>query len=73
MLVKLQTTDYLIYAELDKTERVTHLVSKNRIPVQTCYTILHEIEARGDYDITWGLADDGYSNTVRIWRTTTER
>ena len=49
MLVKLQTTDYLIYAELDKAERVTHLASKNRIPVQTCYAILHEIEARGDY------------------------
>ncbi len=43
MLVKLQTTDYLIYAELDKTERVTHLASKNRIPVQTCYAILHEM------------------------------
>ena len=47
MLVKLQTTDSLIYAELDKTERVTHLASKNHIPVQTCYAILHEIEARG--------------------------
>ena len=31
MLVKLQTEDYLIYAELDKTERVTHLAAKNRI------------------------------------------
>ena len=31
MLVKLQTADYLIYAELDKTERITHLASKNRI------------------------------------------
>ena len=69
MLVKLQTADYLIYAELDKTERVTHLASKNRIRPQTCYTILHEIEARGDFQITWGLADDGYSDTVRISRT----
>ena len=68
MLVKLQTTDYLIYAELDKTERVTHLASKNRIRPQTCYAILHEIEARGDYDITWGLTDNGYSDTVRISR-----
>ena len=59
MLVKLQTADYLIYAELDKTERVTHLASKNRIPVQTCYAILHEIEARGDLQVTWGLADGG--------------
>ena len=68
MLVKLQTPEYLIYAELDKTERVTHLATKNRIPVQTCYAILHEIEARGDFQITWGLADDGYSNTVQISR-----
>ena len=68
MLVKLQTTDYLIYAELDKTERVTHLASKNRIPAGTCYAILHEIERRGDFQITWGLADDGYSDTVRILR-----
>ena len=28
MLVKLQTADYLIYAELDKAERVTHLASE---------------------------------------------
>ena len=68
MLVKLQTMDSLIYAELDKADRVTHLASKNRIPVQTCYAILHEIEARGDFQITWGLADDGYSDTVRISR-----
>ena len=68
MLVKLQTADYLIYTELDKTERITHLASKNRIRVDTCYAILHEIEAREDYDVTWGLADDGYSDTVRISR-----
>ena len=73
MLVKLQTVDYLIYAELDKTERVTHLASKNRIRPQTCYAILHEIEARGDFQITWGLADDGYSDTIRISRNTIER
>ena len=71
MLAKLQTADYLIYAELDKTERVTHLASKNRIPVQTCYAILHEIEQRGNFQITWGLADGGHTNTVRISRTTT--
>ena len=69
MLVKLQTPEYLIYAELDKTERVTHLALKNRIPVQTCYAIFHEIEQRGDYEVTWGLADDEYSDTVRISRT----
>ena len=68
MLVKLQMADYLIYAELDKTERITHLASKNRIRVQTCYAILHEIEARGDYEVSWGLADDGYSDTVRVSR-----
>ena len=68
MLVKLQTTDYLIYAELDKTESVAHLASKNRIRPQVCYAILHEIEARGDYQITWSLADDGYTDTVRISR-----
>ena len=68
MLVKLETTDYLIYAKLNKTERVTHLASQNRIHLRTCYAILHEIEARRDYQITWGLADDGYSNTVRISR-----
>ena len=52
---------------------VTHLASKNRIPVQTCYAILHEIEARGDYEVIWGTADDGYFDTVRISRITTER
>ena len=53
MLVKLQTTDYLIYAELNKTERVTHLASQNRIHLRTCYAILHEIERRGDFHVTW--------------------
>ena len=73
MLVKLQTVDYLIYAELNKTERITHLALKNRIPDETCYAILYEIERRGDYAVSWGVADDGYSDTVRISRTTTER
>ena len=73
MLVKLQTHQYLIYAELNKTERVTHLASQNRIHLRMCYAILYEIEQRGDYEITWGLADDGYSDTVRISRTTIER
>ena len=68
MLVKLQTTDSLIYAELNKTERVTHLAANNRIHLRTCYAILHEIERRGDFQVTWGLADDGYSDTVRISR-----
>ena len=68
MLVKFQTTEYLIYAELNTPERVTHLASKNQIHVQTCYAILHEIEARSDFHVTWGLADDGYSDTVRISR-----
>ena len=73
MLVKLQTTKFLIYAELDKTERVTHLASKNRIRPRTCYAILHEIEQRGDFQVTWGFADDGYSDTVRISRTKPKR
>ena len=68
MLVNLQTADYLIYAELNKTERVTHLASQNRIHLRTCYAILHEIEQRGDYQITWGFEDDGYADTVRISR-----
>ena len=68
MLVKLQTAEYLIYAERDKTERVTHLAAENRIRPRACYAILHEIEQRGDFHITWGLADDGYSDTVRISR-----
>ena len=68
MLMKLQTAEYLIYAELNKTECVTHLALKNRIPAQTCYAILHEIEQHGDYEVTWGLADDGCSDTVRISR-----
>ena len=68
MLVKLQTADYLIYAELNKTERVTHLASQNRIHLRTCYAILYEIERRGDFQVTWGLADDGYIDTVRISR-----
>ena len=69
MLVRLQTTEFLIYAELDATERVTHLAAKNRIRPRTCYAILHEIEHRGDFQVTWGFADDGYSDTVRISRT----
>ena len=68
MLAKLQTTKFLIYAELDKTERVTHLAAKNRIRPRTCYAILYEIEQRGDFHVTWGLADDGYADTVRISR-----
>ena len=68
MLVKLQTTKFLIYAELNKTERVTHLASKNRIRPRMCYAILYEIEQRGDFQVTWGFADDGYSDTVRISR-----
>ena len=31
MLVKLETTKFLIYVKLDKTEHVTHLAYKNRI------------------------------------------
>ena len=73
MLVKLQTTKFLIYAELDKTERVTHLAAKNRIRPRTCYAILYEIEQRGDFQITWGFADDGYSDTVRISRAKPKR
>ena len=69
MLVKLQTHQYLIYAELNKTERVTHLASQNSIHLRMCYAILHEIEQSGDYQVTWGLADDGYADTVRISRT----
>ena len=56
MLVKLQTTNFLIYAELDTPERVTHLASKKRIPTRTCYAILHEIEQRCDFQITWVVA-----------------
>ena len=63
MLVKLQTAKYLIYAE-----RVTHLVLKSRIDTGTCYAILHEIEARDDFQITWGFTDDGHTDTVRISR-----
>lgn len=69
MLVRLQTAKFLIYAELSKTERVTHLAAKNRIRPRTCYAILYEIEQRGDFQITWGFADDGYSDTVHISRT----
>ena len=54
MLVKLETTKFLIYAALDKTERITHLAAKNRIHARTCYAILHEIEQRGDFHVTWG-------------------
>ena len=68
MLVRLQTTKFLIYAELGTPQRVTDLASKNRIRPRTCYAILYEIEQRGDYQITWGFADNGYSDTVRISR-----
>ena len=69
MLVKLQTTDYLIYAELD-TDRARHTsgIEEPDTLAQTCYTILHEIEQRADFQVTWGLADNGYSDTVRISR-----
>ena len=60
-------------AELDTTERVTDLAAKNRIRPRTCYAILYEIEQRADYQITWGLTDDRYSDTVRISRNTIER
>ena len=68
MLVKLQTPQYLIYAELDTPERITDLALKNRIHTRTCYAILHEIEKCGDFQITWSIADDGYTDTVRISR-----
>lgn len=68
MLVRLQTAKFLIYAELNKNERVTHLAAKNRIRPRTCYAILYEIEQRGDFHVTWGVADNGYSDTVRISR-----
>ena len=55
MLVKLQTTKYLIYAELDKTERVTYLAANNRIRPWACYAILYEIEQRGDFQSHMGL------------------
>ena len=73
MLVKLQTHQYLIYAELNKTERVAHLALNNRIHLRACYAILYEIEQRGDFKVTWGLEDGGYTDTVRISRTTIER
>ena len=69
MLVKLQMTNFLIYAELNKTERATRLAAKNPIRARTCYAILDEIEKRGDFHITWDVADDGYTNTVRISQT----
>lgn len=66
MLVKLQTTEFLIYAQLNNPERVTHLAYKNRISLNTCYTILYEIEQKGDLEVTWGFADNGYSDTVQL-------
>ena len=68
MLVKLQTAKFLIYAELGTPQRVTDLASRNRIRPRTCYAILYEIEQRGDFQVTWGFADNGYSDTVRISR-----
>ena len=69
MLVKLQTAKFLIYAELGTPQRVTDMASRNRIRPRTCYAILYEIEQRGDFHVTWGFADNGYSDTVRISRT----
>ena len=69
MLVKLQTAKFLIYAELGTPQRVTDLASRNRIRPRTCYAILYEIEQRGDFQVIWGFADDGYSDTVQISRT----
>ena len=71
MLVRLKTTNTLIYAELDKPERITHIASKNRIHVDTYYAILHE--ARGDYQITWGFVDGGHTDAVRISRAQSKR
>ena len=68
MLVKLQTTDYLIYAELNKTERVTHSGK-----LKTGYHCRHATQSymrlrRAEImQMSWGLADDGYSDTVRIY------
>ena len=59
---------YLPAFSFRDTERVTHLALNNRIDVRTCYAILHEIERRGDFHVTWGLADDGYIDNVRISR-----
>ena len=59
---------YLPAYNFREAERVTHLASKNRIRPRTCYAILYEIEQRGDFQVTWGFADDGYSDTVRISR-----
>ena len=58
--------------ELDTPERISHLALKNWINTRTCYSILHEIEQRGDFQITWGVADDGYSDTVCISRAATD-
>ena len=68
MLVKLEMTKFLIYAELDTPEHITHLAANNRIHLQKCYAIFYEIEQRGDYQVTWGIADDGYSDTVWLSR-----
>lgn len=68
MLVRLKTADYLIYAELDKTEHITYLALKNQIRPRTCYAIFHEIEQRSDFQVAWCFADDGYSDTVQISR-----
>ena len=51
---------------IDELDFVGCVALKNRIPAQTCYAILYEIEQRGAYEVTWGLADDGYTNTVRV-------
>lgn len=68
MLVRLQTTKFLIYAELGTPQRVTDLASRNRIRPRTCYAILYEIEQCGDFHVTWGFTDDRYSDTVWISR-----
>ena len=55
----------------DKTERVTHLASKNQIHAQTCDTIFYKIERRGDFEFPWGFADDEFTYTIRISPITT--
>ena len=60
---------YLPAYNFRDTERVTYLALKNRIDLRKCYAILHEIERRGDFQVIWGIADGGYTDTVRISRT----
>ena len=52
---------------LGETYRVTDLAVKSKIPTREIHHLFYALEQANDkYDVFWGVADDGYTDTVRI-------